>query len=254
MSNMTDSNHHTISHPEPSFLNPAPPPNNSGGRARSGSNRSQRSQQHNFGGQARDFPFVDNGYQPSIRIRRSSLGLPQVNSASAQQVPHQNAAIEGRHLARTPVGRSRSNSAPQPLEAVANPPRIDTSRVTHMPNLAEETISPSGRISGDVSQAGPSSPREGTRLVPLTLERRASWRPLRRARTNIGEENSRERTPDEEEYDSNLVDLLDVVGKYRPTQICDSTLRVFRSGSCNAVNSHQCAKFSVHSESGKTCE
>ena len=77
-----------------------------------------------------------------------------------------------------------------------------------MPNVAEETISPTAGTVQDAILPTPEANAEESQS-----SRRLS-RPLRRARTNIGE---RGPTPppkneDDDEYESNLVDMLDLIG------------------------------------------
>jgi hypothetical protein len=95
-----------------------------------------------------------------------------------------------------------------------------------MPEVAEETTSPATK-----------SVQDGTASVPAAADFNAqagvetgnvgqgqanqaavsSWRPLRRARTNIGRTEETQQQQDErergEEYDAELVDILDLVGK-----------------------------------------
>ena len=80
-----------------------------------------------------------------------------------------------------------------------------------MPDLTEESTSAAGNVT------------HGPVELPTDIEAQSSsppaasgWRTLRRARTNIGkaEEKEREeqRATDEEEYEEGLVDILDLVG------------------------------------------
>lgn len=105
-------------------------------------------------------------------------------------------------------GRRRSNSAPaQPnLGAGGGSQR----RASYMPNLAEEiTSSTTGNLRDGIAEL-PAGPVEGA-INPATV---SSWRPLRRARTNVGkapEQDAEQNRNDE--YEADLVDILDLVGK-----------------------------------------
>jgi hypothetical protein len=91
-----------------------------------------------------------------------------------------------------------------------------------MPGLVEETTSPTtGNLARDIAQF-PAGDTNGqvdveaggrSRVNPATV---SSWRPLRRARTNIGRaEETQQQLDDRQgaEYESELVDILDLVGK-----------------------------------------
>jgi hypothetical protein len=79
-----------------------------------------------------------------------------------------------------------------------------------MPNLAEEITSPTtGNLQDGIAEL-PAGSAEGP-INPATV---LSWRPLRRARTNIGKAPERdEESTRNDEYEADLVDILDLVGK-----------------------------------------
>ena len=98
-----------------------------------------------------------------------------------------------------------------------------------MPEVAEEITSPT---TGDL-QAGVDSlpPADLNALEDVETGNQtsgrlnqasvSSWRPLRRARTNIGRAETQQQKDDREgaEYDAELVDILDLVGKRMPPQL-----------------------------------
>jgi len=105
-------------------------------------------------------------------------------------------------------------------------PRLDT--VQHMPGLTEEIMSP---ISGRINDVG-----EIPVMPVLTAEsgngkekRSEGWRPLRRAKTNIGAEGKVKGEKEgkrislaeneDNEYENELVDILDIVGMLCPPSI-----------------------------------
>jgi hypothetical protein len=81
-----------------------------------------------------------------------------------------------------------------------------------MPNVAEETISPTTGTAQDAILPTPEANAEESQSSG------GPSRPLRRAGTNISE---RAPTPpkneDDDEYESNLVDMLDLIGMSLPT-------------------------------------
>jgi len=191
---MQDNNHLTV--PGPSA---ASPPSSVTG---SGSQRSQRSQDS----QPQRSPEVtDYGRRPSIRIRRFPSSQA-INPSYGQASTSASQPIEGRH-----VGRNRSASEPQRWDFAGQPQRTVTPglamRQSYMPNVAEETIFSTTGTAQDVILPTPEAHSSG-----------GPYRPLRRARTNIGE---RAPTPppkneNDDEYESNLVDVLDLIGMSLP--------------------------------------
>lgn len=115
---------------------------------------------------------------------------------------------EGDHVGGGGVGRSRSISAPaQPGLNIAGG---NQRRTSYMPDVTEEVRSPTtGNLQHGIAEL-PAGPAEGS-VNPGTV---SSWRPLRRARTNIGKtrEEEAEQTRNDE-YEADLVDILDLVGK-----------------------------------------
>jgi hypothetical protein len=192
--------------------NPAPPDPSQylspgdviSGRARSDSVRSQRSQRSQRSTENADFTR-----RPSIRIRREPSYRPPPNAG--QNSGNGTNIIEGQH-----VGRNRANSAPQ---------QLDHDQIQEAPNnprlsfVIEEPNSPTAGIPGRQIDPNLAAPQEsdGRQQIPSfartkTTSRRRS---LRRARTNLA--NRREEpSQEDEEYDQNLVDLLDLVGMRAP--------------------------------------
>jgi hypothetical protein len=185
--------------------NPAPPDSsqylspgdNTGVRARSDSVRSQRSQ--------RSTENADFTRRPSIRIRRGPSYQPPPNAG--QNSGNGDNIIEGQH-----IGRNRANSAPQELDhnqiqEAPNPPRLSF--------VIEEPNSPTAGIPGRQPDPNLPAPRESDerQQIPAFARTRTTprKRSLRRARPNLA--NRREEpSQEDDEYDQNLVDLLDLVG------------------------------------------
>lgn len=196
---------------------PSTLPRDNTGRPRSGSNRSQLSQ-HSQHSQPNTVVSdnADFAYSPSIRIRRlSSQG--QIAQAVALPSAGTTVVTDGHHVGV--VGRNRSISAPQQMHSGGPPttPGLIT-HSSYMPDLTEEVTSPTSGVAN-----------EEILPVPPTIQEEApisSWRPLRRAKTNVAGK-SPEQLQEEQrqnEYDSNLVDFLDIVGKYNDTTISDENM------------------------------
>jgi hypothetical protein len=85
-------------------------------------------------------------------------------------------------------------------------------RGSYMPDLAEEITSSTTRNLQDGTAELPAGDHaEGpTNEQTVNEASVSSWRPLRRARTNIGR--AVEQPRDDSEYESELVDILDLVG------------------------------------------
>ncbi|KUJ13701.1 uncharacterized protein LY89DRAFT_708878 [Mollisia scopiformis] len=186
------------------------------GRARSGSVRSQLSQrsQRSQASQERNggFPWssetADYTRRPSIRIRRTSVSSQLAETPQNDQPQ----TLEGRSGS---VRRNRSASEPQRGQAL---PPVNTrlnAQQPYMPRMSEEITSPeAAAVRNDIlpipdTVPEDSQPPANRPSVPST-GRMSNWRPLRRARTNIA---SSHPPPDarQDEYDANLVDLLDLV-------------------------------------------
>jgi hypothetical protein len=189
---------------------PSPLPRDNPGRPRSGSNRSQHSQlsQPNIPAASDNSDFA---YGPSIRIRRlSSQG--QIAQVVAQSNPTTQIVTDGHHVGV--VGRNRSISAPQQTHSGALfTPGLNTHN-SYMPDLEEEVISPT---SGATSHGALPVPQTIPEDASVQEERpTSSWRPLRRMKTNVSAKTPRELLEEQRrnEYESNLVDFLDIVGKY----------------------------------------
>jgi hypothetical protein len=188
--------------------NPAPPDSSqylspgdiTNGRARSDSVRSQRSQRSRRSTENADFTR-----RPSIRIRREPSYRPPPNGG--QNGGNGNNIIEGQY-----VGRNRANSAPQELghdqiQEAPNNPRLSF--------VIEEPNSPTAGIPGRQLDPNLPAPRESDerQQIPAFVRTRTTprRRSLRRARPSLA--NRREElSQEDEEYDQNLVDLLDLVG------------------------------------------
>ena len=189
-------------------ISPQTTQQNATGRPRSGSQRSTASDNQN----------TDFDRRPSIRIRRAPSQQPNPRPRSSNSDDnHLSVFTESHHVGTG--GRSRSNSAPQPLGAAGGSQR----RSSYMPDVAEEIISPTtGNIQEQTARLPPADPNlqvdveagDGgqSQANPATV---SSWRPLRRARTMIGRREETQEQRDEREgaeYESELVDILDLVG------------------------------------------
>lgn len=176
---------------------------NGGARARSNSTRSSRS--GNSGGTLDRVLAEDYARRPSIRIRRADSSTGQNNDHVTVQ--------EGQH-----VGRNRSSSAPLRIH-IPGPSTLATG--TELPDVAEETFSPTDSRPGGINSPVArdyADTGEATQVPPSINEPPVSrWRPLRRARTNIGGEKAttsmQRSSVNEREYDAELVDMLDLVGE-----------------------------------------
>jgi hypothetical protein len=183
-------------------------PQTATGRPRSGSQRSTTGDTN-----------ADLDRRPSIRIRRAPSQQPPPRPRSSNSDSNEPPVfIEGHHVGTG--GRSRSNSAPQPLGAGVGSQR----RASYMPDVAEEITSPTtGNIQEQIAQLPPADANldadveagDGaqSQVNPAAV---SSWRPLRRARTMIGRrEETQQQRDDREgaEYESELIDILDLVGK-----------------------------------------
>ena len=91
-----------------------------------------------------------------------------------------------------------------------------------MPGVAEEITSPTTGSLGEGITQLPAADANGQADVEAGGQSQAnpasvsSWRPLRRARTNIGKAEETQQQRDDRqgaEYESELVDILDLVGK-----------------------------------------
>jgi hypothetical protein len=164
-----------------------------GGRVRSNSTRSQRSQQSTEN--------ADFTRRPSIRIRHVPSYQPPPNAG--RNNGNENNLIEGQH-----VGRNRANSAPQelnhaPVQEEPNPPRLSF--------VIEEPNPPTSGILGRIPESNLPPVQENGQRPRIPSFARTRTRRLRRARTNIGAQ-SEEPSEGDNEYDQSLVDLLDLVG------------------------------------------
>jgi hypothetical protein len=117
------------------------------------------------------------------------------------------------------IGRHRALSAPLRLQLPGGDSGVASSRQPPrrpvMPNVAEETLSPTtGSLRDDIRPISRDINNEGAPEAPAAVDEpepsRSGWRPLRRARTNIGTDRDGRH---EGEYETELVDLLDLVGK-----------------------------------------
>lgn len=142
---------------------------------------------------------------PSIRIRRVPSS-PSVTQVNAQTIDEDLSENDGE-----PPTRRRSLSAPQPFQPPTTPglgPSGSIKRSSqHMAPVAEETSDP-----------GPSAPQN--LLVPpgRTIRRMRSASSAARSalglqRTHTDSSTSAMPTLPEQEYDAEIVDLLDVVGE-----------------------------------------
>ena len=201
------------------------------GRPRSDSQRSQRSQ-HSTETPETDRRDFDR--RPSIRIRRAP---------SNYQPPSDNGLLptvtEGQHVG----GRSRSNSAPQQLGTAGGGSQR---RASYMPEVAEEITSPTtgnlqdGINSLPAADLNAMADVETGNQAPGRLNQASvsSWRPLRRARTNIGRAETQQEKDEREgaEYDAELIDILDLVGKRMLLQLALQLTCPHRSRSPGSTN------------------
>jgi hypothetical protein len=85
-----------------------------------------------------------------------------------------------------------------------------------MPNLTEEITSPTmGNLHGGIAELPAAEPEGTSNEAPVS-----GWRPLRRARTNIGRVADAQRGGESGEYETELVDILDLVGTRVPAINC----------------------------------
>ena len=167
------------------------------GRPRSNSQRSQRSQRSRGTLEA---PGIDYGRRPSIRIRRvpSSQNLSQ-----ATQRDTENGQLD---VDRSGTGRSRSNSAPQRLYESVTPGV--TNRTSYMPEISESSPTtsfpalPVPELILPENGAGTSQ----TLITPADS--------VRVDHAPTANRNPLPQTPveEEDEYGTDVVDLLDIVG------------------------------------------
>jgi hypothetical protein len=202
--------------PESSF-NHSP---TSTGRARSGSTRSNRSGES---GPSIDRAVADySGYsrRPTIRIRRfpsNQVVTQHDDNGASEENNDGHISIEENEQH---VGRHRALSAPLRLQLPGSGSGIGSSRQpprrpSVMPDVAEETFSPTiGSPRDDIRPISRDFGNEGAPEAPVDVDEpepsRSARRPLRRARTNIGTDR---RGRHQGEYETELVDLLDLVGK-----------------------------------------
>ena len=135
---------------------------------------------------------------PSIRIRKlpSTTAIPQINAPSGSD--------GGSGLESERTGRRRSSSAPMR-------PNLGQGTATeHLPALTEETSAPQLRanappVSTDGHLAPPAAPTGRLRSGSLRL---------RRIGSNLGARLAPAPAVPEDEYASEIVDMLDVVGTW----------------------------------------
>jgi len=171
-------------------------------------------------------PTLEDRRQPSIRLRR-------LGSASTLSSQHTTATTDfAQKLSADPSGRRRSSSEPQRPPWVApsssNNNSLSVPRgaarpaSTHMPRLDEETGRPSTTLPPDVDIEQLAAAGDAGDAVRPGLWKRASvaaLQPFRRQQQQHGDDDP-EATPRRRprrgtwanEYDSDLVDILDVVG------------------------------------------
>jgi hypothetical protein len=139
---------------------------------------------------------------PSIRIRRlpSTPVIPQIN------VPR--GSDGGSDLESNRTGRRRASSAPmRPNLPPSNPTGQGTAN-EHLPALAEEASAPQLNTNAPpVSADGHLAPP----AAPIGRLRSGSLR-LRRIGSNLGARLAAAPATQEDEYESEIVDMLDVVG------------------------------------------
>lgn len=178
------------------------------GRPRSGSNRSNTSQSpRNSLAEASDLVNPYDIRTPSIRIaHQPSRGSLRDGGFSPGQHSERGSYFSLGYLNPARIGRNRSNSEPVRAGepgAASTPGVASGRRQSYMPGIEEVSPIPSEGNQQDainpVSDVQDYAPR-----VPTPR--------LRHAQTNIHEH--RNRRSRENEYESNLVDLLDVVGVY----------------------------------------
>ena len=168
-----------------------------GGRSRSNSAQSSTSQigvdLSNLGAGT---DAVDYARQSSIRIsHQPSRGSLRGNVVTPSR--DEQSSSGGGYFG---LRRNRANSLPsQP--ALSTTPGQPARQASYMPDIEETQVSPAQEAHG--SKAEPAA--TGDDEQPETIRRR-----LRRARTNIHEKNTQ---TDSAEYEDQLVDFLDVVGR-----------------------------------------
>lgn len=182
------------------------------GRARAGSNLSERS-----GNSGTAQEEVNHNHRPSIRIRRTNSSIPQADPNAGRNNGH--ITIQEPRQPPSSTGRSRASSAPLRLHVPGE------GGASELPDVAEETFSPS-----DGQLRDPNAPQTRDYAKPAEVEQMgvvdepstSRWPRLRRARTNINQESRSTVRPgsiNEREYDTELVDLLDLVGQWNNVNV-----------------------------------
>ena len=140
---------------------------------------------------------------PSIRIRR----LP--STPSIPQLPQTNeSGNDG--VQRSGSGRRRSGSAPQRLQEPVRPRTELERQATIQEQLPPVTEEPSRGQTAAALQPEEQTPNTGGRLRSASNATRSIAGSIRRRRASLSTPEPLER---EDEYDSRIVDMLDVVGR-----------------------------------------
>jgi hypothetical protein len=139
---------------------------------------------------------------PSIRIRKlpSTTAIPQISAPRGSD--------GGSDLESERTGRRRSSSAPMRPNLPPSNPTGQGTAIGHLPALTEETSAPqpnpnAAPVSRDGHLAPPAAPAGRLRSGSLRLLRIGS---------NLGARLAPAPIAPEDEYESEIVDMLDVVG------------------------------------------
>jgi len=204
-------------------------------------------------------PTLDDRRQPSIRLRR--LGSA---STLASQNTTATTDFAQKHVP-DPSGRRRSSSEPQrppwAAASTSNPNTLSLPRgtarpaSTHMPRLEEEIGRPSTTMPPDVDIEQLAAAGDSANLTEPArpgLWKRASvaaLQPFRRQQQqgDADLESTPRRRPRRgtwaNEYDSDLVDILDVVGSFFPRARCLQALTRLTSNHDRSRGGHACNSY-----------
>lgn len=214
--------------------------------------------------------------RPSIRIRRSSVGLPNSQTYPQRSESYQLDQRDHGTDSAPRGNRPRSTSQPGPAPGGNNAggfarnsrrqPQIALPRLTEegsRPTMAELGMAGTSPISPSISApmsglqrshsdtemeiAGPGEQEGKPAKGRLS---RMIWPSFRRA--SVGQAPAEQLSPEEEEYNEELVDWLDIVGALPATNsLVDLTiwfeLTITRSRSSNALNTYERSKLTLYS-------
>jgi hypothetical protein len=170
--------------------------------------------------------------RPSIRLRRFPSSLSTADIAR-NQIHEQNSQNNNGSL-QVPGSAGNTGRA----RALSGPPRFNSTSTqresTYMPTVAETPGSPTSPSSQHIPPNDLS--------IPETISE--VNKPLPDLPPNVGAADG------SQEYESNLVDLLDLIGTARVLLLTRQRLCFYcRSRSSDSIYSHECTKFFIRSRS-----